>query len=147
LEARALAGLKQYEAAVDMVADDDSAEAKRLRADIYWAAGNWATAATKTEDILGQRWNVSGPRRRRSAATSCGRHSRTRWRATICAAAPASTYAEKMEASGRQVVGVVTEQIDQRGVEFRDLAKASPPWTRCKPSWRSSNEPAKTATN
>jgi hypothetical protein len=56
LEARALAGVKQYEAALDLIADDGSDEAEVLRADISWQGGNWALAAARSELLLGDKW-------------------------------------------------------------------------------------------
>ncbi len=126
LEARALAGLKQYDAAVDLIADDDASEAKKLRADIYWESGNWAVAGAKTEDILGQRWNVSGPLSaeeraqimRAAVAYSLGSDEQALERLR-------ERYASKMNASpDAKAFAVVTEKIDQQGVAFRDLAKS-----------------------
>jgi len=126
LEARALAGLKQYEPAVELIADDESAEVKRLRADIYWEAANWPAAAAKIEDILGQRWNVSGP----LSADERGHVMRAAVAYSLAGNDDAlqrlrQHYAEKMTASpDAKAFGVVTERIDQQGVEFRDLAKS-----------------------
>ncbi len=125
LEARALAGLKQYEAAIDLIADDDSGEASRLRADISWDSANWTVAGNKAEEVLGDRYNVSGPLLPEE-------------RALIMRAAVAYSlgndeagldklrqhYAEKMTASpDAKAFAIVTERIDRQGVAFRDLAK------------------------
>ena len=125
LEARALAGLKQYEAAIDMIADDDSGEASRLRADISWDSGNWTVAGNKAEEVLGDRYNASGPLLPEE-------------RALIMRAAVAYSlgndetgldklrqhYAEKMTSSpDAKAFAIVTESISRQGVAFRDLAK------------------------
>ena len=47
-------GLKRYDAALDILADDDSLAIKRLRADIYWDSGNWAVAGSKMEVAAGR---------------------------------------------------------------------------------------------
>jgi hypothetical protein len=57
LEARAFAGLKHWDNALDLIAVDDQPDTRRLRADIYWEAGNWAMAGQKTEELLGARWS------------------------------------------------------------------------------------------
>lgn len=58
LEARALAGLQRYDAAVDLIAVDETPEARALRADLYWQAANWPLAAAKAEEVLGERWQA-----------------------------------------------------------------------------------------
>ena len=51
LESRALAALKQWDQALDMIGTDDAPDSRRLRADIYWESGNWAVAAQKAEEL------------------------------------------------------------------------------------------------
>ncbi len=124
-EARALAGLKRYDAAIDLVSEDESPEAKRLRADIYWDAGNWAIAGAKMEEILGERWNgtsaLSDVERslimRAAVAYSLGNDEAS-------LAKLKAHYAEKMTAGpDAKAFAVVSERIDRQGVAFRDLAK------------------------
>jgi hypothetical protein len=125
LEARALAGLKQYEAAIDLIADDESPQASRLRADISWDSGNWSVAGGKAEEVLGDRYDMSGPLLPEE-------------RALIMRAAVAYSlagneigldllrthYVEKMSASpDAKAFAIVSENIDRQGVAFRDLAK------------------------
>lgn len=57
IEARALAEMKHYEDALDMIAVDQSADAARLRADVYWQSGNWTVAGQEAEQALGARWD------------------------------------------------------------------------------------------
>jgi hypothetical protein len=61
LEARAFAALKQWDNALDLIAVDDSADTRRLRADIYWESGNWAVAGQKAEELLAARWSDAAP--------------------------------------------------------------------------------------
>lgn len=56
LEARALTELKQFDFALEVLMQDDSAEAQSIRADIYWGAENWPLAAESIEAVLGDRW-------------------------------------------------------------------------------------------
>jgi hypothetical protein len=125
LEADALAGLKQFEAAIDMIADDDSPQAGRLRADIYWDSGNWALAGAKAEEVLGDRFNASGPLlpeergliMRAAVAYSLGGDEKAL--ATL-----RGRYGEKMNASpDAKGFAIVSERIEQQGVAFRDLAR------------------------
>ena len=52
LEARAFVALKQLDNALDLIAVEQADDTKRLRADIYWEAGNWAIAGQKIEELL-----------------------------------------------------------------------------------------------
>ncbi len=125
LEARALAGLKQYEAAIDLIADDESAEAGRLRADIAWDSGNWTIAGAKAEEVLGDRYNVSGPLlpEERALIMRAGvAYSLSNNETALDSLR--DHYGAKMNASpDAKAFGIVTERIDRQGVAFRDLAK------------------------
>jgi hypothetical protein len=125
LEARALAGLKQFDAAVDLVADDNSPSAKRLRSDIYWESGNWMVAGAKTEDSLGERWKASTPlgdEERAEVMRAAVAYSLAGNDAAL--ARLRERYVVKMNTSpDAKAFQVVTEKIDQQGVAFRDLAK------------------------
>src|SRR5260221_860805 len=125
LEARALAGMKQFEAAIDLIADDDTPQAKRLRADMAWDSGNWTGAGAKAEDVVGDRWNTSGPLNdeeraqimRAAVAYSLGNEQTALDRLR-------EHYAAKMSASpDAKTFAIVTERIDRQGGEFRDLVK------------------------
>jgi hypothetical protein len=61
LEGRALMDLKQYDFALEVLLNDTSAEAERIRADTYWGAGNWGAAAEHIEQVLTDRWRQSAP--------------------------------------------------------------------------------------
>jgi len=125
LEARALAGLKQFDAATDLIAVDDSPAAKRLRSDIYWESGNWKVAATKTEESLGERWSNAAPltdAERGEVMRAAVAYSLAGNDAAL--ARLRERYAAKMNSSpDAKAFGVVTDKINQQGVAFRDLAK------------------------
>lgn len=126
LEARALAGLKQFDGALALLADDASQEAKRLRADIHWESGNYAVAGVRSEEMVSDRANAGGPlsaddrmqvMRAAVAYSLAGDNAalqrlRTRFEATMRDSPDASAFA------------VVTGRIDQQGVAFQDLAKS-----------------------
>ncbi len=125
MEARALSGLKQFDAAIDLIADDDTPDAKRLRADMAWDAGNWIGAGNRAEEVVGDRWNASGPLgdeeraqiMRAAVAYSLGNDQGALDRLR-------DHYMAKMSASpDAKAFAVVTERIDRQGVEFRDLVK------------------------
>jgi hypothetical protein len=40
---------------------DESEEARRLHADIYWESGNWAVAGQKAEELVEPRWADAAP--------------------------------------------------------------------------------------
>lgn len=56
LEARALAGEKQYDHALDLLDGRKDERSAKLRADIYWEAGRWPEAGASIEKLLGVRW-------------------------------------------------------------------------------------------
>ncbi len=124
LQARALAALKQWDQALDMIATDDSPDSVRLRADINWESGNWDVAGQKAEGLaapaLGDAKPLSGETR-----------------AVLLRAAIAYTlagdetgldrlrkgFATRMAASpDAQAFAVVTQRLDTQGTAFRDLA-------------------------
>ncbi|MGP1274208.1 MAG: endoglucanase, partial [Caulobacterales bacterium] len=61
LEARAMAGIGRAEHALELIGDDDSLQARRLRADIAWEQRDWANAARGLEAVLGARWREEAP--------------------------------------------------------------------------------------
>ncbi len=126
LEARALAGLKQFDAALALLADDTSQETKRLRADIHWESGNYAVAGARSEEMVSDHANAGGPlsaedraqvMRAAVAYSLAGDNAalqrlRTRFEAKMKDSPDASAFS------------VVTGRIDQQGVAFQDLAKS-----------------------
>jgi hypothetical protein len=124
LAARALAALKQWNQALDLIAVDKSPETRRLRADIYWESGNWAVAAQKIEGLLGTRWQDAKP------LTAEERHNVMRAAIAYSLANNEAGldrlrkhFAAKMKKSpDGSAFAVVTQRIDTQGVAFRDIA-------------------------
>ncbi|WP_339913358.1 hypothetical protein [uncultured Brevundimonas sp.] len=56
LEARALMGLGRYDHALEVLASDNSAASREVRAEVFWKQENWAGAAAAYEQRLGERW-------------------------------------------------------------------------------------------
>lgn len=61
LEARALAELKQYDHALDLLEGKDDELAERLRVDVLWSAGRWPEAGAALELLLGEIWKADKP--------------------------------------------------------------------------------------
>ena len=124
LEARAFAGLKQWDNALDLIAVDQSADVKRLRADIYWESGNWAVAGQKAEEMLTGR-DVD------AAALSDGERGEL-LRATVAyslandeagLARLRSHFMAKMKTTpDANIFAVLSAPLDQHGLSFRDAA-------------------------
>jgi hypothetical protein len=124
LEARALAALKQWDQALDMIAVDEQPDTRQLRADVYWESGNWAVAGQKAEELVGDRWS--------DATALTGDERREIMRAAIAySLANDQTdlerlrghFAVKMKASAdASAFAVVTQDIDSQGTAFRDQA-------------------------
>jgi tetratricopeptide (TPR) repeat protein len=124
LEARALAALKQWDQALDMIAVDEQPDSRQLRADIYWESGNWAVAGQKTEELVGNRWSDATP------LTADERRSVMRAAIAYSLASDQTSldrlrthFAAKMKSSpDASAFAVVTQSIDLQGVAFRDMA-------------------------
>ncbi|MDE3115346.1 MAG: hypothetical protein KGL26_07065, partial [Pseudomonadota bacterium] len=124
LEARALAALKQWDDATSLIAVDEAPDTRRLRADIYWESGNWAVAAQKTEELLGDIWKAPQP------LTAEQRQYVMRAAIAYSLATDETSldrlrdhFAAKMAAgSDASAFAVVTQRIDMQGVAFRDAA-------------------------
>lgn len=124
LEARALAALKQWDQALDMIAVDEQPDTRQLRADVYWESGNWAVAGQKAEELVGNRWSDT------SALTSDERREIMRAAIAYSLANDQSDlerlrghFGAKMKASpDASAFAVVTQDIDSQGTAFRDQA-------------------------
>jgi tetratricopeptide (TPR) repeat protein len=124
LEARALAALKQWDQALDLIAVDKAPDTRRLRADIYWESGNWAAAGQKIEQLLGKRWEDPKP------LTAKDRHDVMRAAIAYSLANDETSldrlrahFAAKMKkSSDASAFAVITQRIDTQGVAFRDVA-------------------------
>jgi tetratricopeptide (TPR) repeat protein len=61
VESRAWAGVGRYDAALEIIARDSSAEAQDLRGEITWKQKDWAKAGPTFEKALGDRWKTPAP--------------------------------------------------------------------------------------
>lgn len=61
LEARALSELGRHEQALELISDDRSPAAARLRADVAWAQRDWPNTGHRLEAILGNRYLDDAP--------------------------------------------------------------------------------------
>lgn len=61
IEARALSALGRQDHALEVLAREDSPEARDLRAEIVWRQKDWAAAGGLFEASLGQRWQDAKP--------------------------------------------------------------------------------------
>ena len=124
LEARAFAALKQWDNALDLIAVDQADDTKRLRADIYWEAGNWAIAGQKIEELLEP--HASDP-----APLSDAERAQVLRAAVAYSLANDETslarlrehFAPRMKGTpDANLFAVLSADIDQHGLAFRDAA-------------------------
>ena len=126
LSARALSDLKQYDAALEAFDQDDTPEARRLRADVLWAGSRWAEVAAAIEILIDGRHKLA------TALDGQDRYD-------ILRAAIAYTMADDdaglkslrdrfvvmmAETAEAAAFEVVTRAADPGGVAFRDMAKS-----------------------
>ena len=124
LQARAFAALKQWDNALDLIAVDQSDDVKRLRADIYWEAGNWAVAGQKAEELLGTRWNDAVPltiTERSQLLRAAVAYSLANDEAGLARIRTQFTPKMKGTPDGN-LFAVLSADIDQHGLAFRDAA-------------------------
>lgn len=124
LEARALADLRQYDNAMDLLEGRSDPAAKRLRADILWNAGRWEDAGPVIEIALGDSWKgnapMSGDNRllvmRAAIAYSLAEDEAGLGRLRV-------KYGEAMSQSAdADAFAVLSEPITKQGVAFREMA-------------------------
>jgi len=60
-QARALADLKRWDEALDLLSVDKAYDTEQLKADIYWRSGNWKMAGQAAETLLGNSWHETKP--------------------------------------------------------------------------------------
>lgn len=125
LEAQALSALQRYDHALEIIADDKTDPARSLRADILWAAGDYAAAGRALEDLLGLSWTSDEPLEDAEQFDVL--------RAAIAYVLANETegvervrqkFAEKMTEGPRAAsFAIVASSSDGRGIAFRDLAR------------------------
>lgn len=124
LESRALAALKLWDQALDVIAVDEAPDSQQLRADIYWESGNWAVAGQKAEELLGTSWDGQAPltdSNRQEVMRAAIAYSLANDEASLDRLR--SHFAAKMKSSpDASAFAVVTQDIDLQGAAFRDLA-------------------------
>jgi len=124
LEARAFAALKQWDNALDLIAVDQADDTKRLRADIYWEAGNWAIAGQKTEELLEARTSEPGPftdTDRAQVLRAAVAYSLANDETSL--ARLRDRFAPRMKGtSDANLFAVLSADIDQHSLAFRDAA-------------------------
>lgn len=124
LEARALAAMKQWDVALDLISVDTASDTARLRADIYWESGNWAVAGQKTEELLGSRFSDATPltqEERADVMRAAIAYSLANDQASLDRLR--DHFVDKMKASpDASAFAVVTQRIDLHGLAFRDTA-------------------------
>ena len=124
LEARAFAGLKQWDNALDLIAVDQAEDTRRLLADIYWDSGNWAIAGQKAEELLDVRWSDTVPLStgdRAQVMRAAVAYSLANDEASL--ARIREHFAPKMKGTpDAGLFAVLSSDIDQHGLAFREAA-------------------------
>ncbi|WP_143710221.1 tetratricopeptide repeat protein [Parvibaculum lavamentivorans] len=124
LEARALADLKQYDNALDLLEEKTDDLSVRLRVDVLWDSGRWQDAGPAIEALLGDAWKTEEPlsdemrllvMRGAIAYSLAGEEGglsrlRTKFGEAMAASPDASAFA------------IVSDPIVQQGVAFREMA-------------------------
>ena len=124
LEARALADLKQYDNALDLIDGKSGELVDRLRADVLWDAGRWPEAGPAIEAFLGETWRSDEPlsaearllAMRAAIAYSLAGNE-------VGLASLRAKYGQAMaESADASAFEVVSEPIVKQGVAFREMA-------------------------
>ncbi len=124
LQARALADLKRWDDAIELIAVDKSTDTGRLRADIYWRSGNWPLAGHMAEESLSTRWSDSIP------LTDEDRQQVMRAAVAFSLANDEASLDRVREHFGAKMktgpdaraFEVVSDRIDDHGIAFRNAA-------------------------
>ncbi|HWA04225.1 MAG TPA: hypothetical protein VG819_11950 [Rhizomicrobium sp.] len=124
IEARALAAMRRWDDALDMISVDQGSDTARLRADIYWESGNWPTAGQEAELALGGRWNDAAP-------LTAEERQQVMRAAVAYSLANDQTSLDRLREHFRpkmktgpdaHAFDVVSDRIDAHGAGFRDAA-------------------------
>jgi len=123
LEAQALAALKQWDREQDILAVDNTADTRKLRADIYWTSGNWEQAGEKAEELISTASNTTAmPQQDRDTLMRAAiayslagnqialNRLRDRFGAKLQGSSDASAFA------------VISQKPDTQGAAFKDVA-------------------------
>ena len=121
---RAVAALKQWDNALDLIGVDESAATRRLRADIYWESGNWAVAGQKSEELLETRWSDAAPLSpadRADVLRMAVAYSLANDKASLTRIR--ERFTSKMKGTpDANAFTVLSQSIDMHGLAFRDAA-------------------------
>jgi tetratricopeptide (TPR) repeat protein len=125
LEARALSDIGRHDVALEVIANVQSREAMRLRADILWAAKRWRQAAEQIEQLHGDRWKQFTPLSESERAdilrAAIGYSLADE---SISLARLRERYAARLaDSPDRHAFDVVSAPIGPSGAEFQDIAK------------------------
>lgn len=125
LEARALSETGRNDLALEMIANINSREATRLRADINWGAKRWREAAEQIELYYGDRWQQFAPlsdaERVDILRAAIGYALADE---TLALSRFSEKYAAKMaDTSDRHAFEVVTAPVGTSGAEFQNVAR------------------------
>jgi hypothetical protein len=124
MQARAMAELKQWDQALDLIAVDQLPDTQRLRADIYWRSSNWPLAGKAAEDALAQRFADPAPlsaEERQIAMRAAVAYSLANDEVSL--ERLRGHFGPRMQASAdASAFAVLTQRIDMQGLAFRDAA-------------------------
>lgn len=124
LETRALADLKQYDNALELMDGKNGKLVERLRADVLWDAGRWPEAGAAIETVLGDTWKSGEPlstEARLLAMRGAIAYSLAGDETGL--ASLRAKYGQAMaESPDASAFAVVSEPIVKQGVAFREMA-------------------------
>lgn len=125
LQARALSDIGRHDVALEVIANMQSREATRLRADIFWAAKRWRQAAEQIELFYGDRWKqftpLSDTERADIMRAAIGYSLADE---SMGLARFREKYAARMaDSPDHHAFDVVSAPIGNTGAEFQDIAK------------------------
>jgi hypothetical protein len=124
LEARALSAMKGWDRALEVLAVDQAADTRNLRADIYWQSGNWEVAGEKSEEL------ISGTPETPAALASSARELLMRAAIAYSLAGNQAAlnrlrnrFASKVQGTpDASAFAVVSQKTDAQGAAFKDVA-------------------------